>query len=64
MVCEVVQAGKVIHEGEIASLKRTKDDVREVSAGFDCGVTVTGFSDFALGDVIESYTVEKVTAQL
>jgi translation initiation factor IF-2 len=60
----VLREGKVIHEGEIASLKRVKDDVKEVASGFDCGITVTGFQDFALNDVIESFTVEKVTAHL
>ena len=60
----VVREGKVIHEGEIASLKRVKDDVKEVASGFDCGITVTGFKDFMINDVIESYTVEKVTAHL
>jgi len=60
----VVREGKVIHEGEIASLKRVKDDVREVASGFDCGITISGFQDFALNDVIESYTVEKVIAHL
>ena len=60
----VLREGKVIHEGEIASLKRVKDDVREVASGFDCGITVAGFQDFVLNDIIESYTVEKVTAHL
>ncbi len=60
----VLREGKVIHEGEIASLKRVKDDVKEVASGFDCGITVTGFKDFMINDVIESYTVEKVTAHL
>jgi translation initiation factor IF-2 len=60
----VVREGKVIHEGEIASLKRVKDDVREVASGFDCGITISGFRDFVLNDIIESYTVEKVTAHL
>jgi translation initiation factor IF-2 len=60
----VLREGKVIHEGEIASLKRVKDDVKEVASGFDCGITVTGFQNFLLNDVIESFTVEKVTAHL
>ena len=60
----VVRDGKTIHEGEIATLKRVKDDVKEVVSGFDCGITVGGFQDFQLNDVIESYVVEKVTAHL
>ena len=60
----VIRDGKMIHEGDIASLKRMKDDVREVASGFDCGITLSGFKEFALNDVIESYTIEKVTAHL
>jgi translation initiation factor IF-2 len=60
----VVRDGKMIHEGEIATLKRVKDDVKEVVSGYDCGITVGGFQDFQLNDVIESYVVEKVTAHL
>ncbi len=60
----VVRDGKVIHEGEIASLKRMKDDVKEVASGFDCGITLGAFRDFMVNDVIESYTIEKVTAHL
>jgi translation initiation factor IF-2 len=60
----VVREGKTIFEGEISSLKRIKDDVKEVVSGFDCGITVGGFQKFQLNDVIESYVVEKVTAHL
>ena len=60
----VVRDGKTIHEGEIATLKRVKDDVKEVVSGYDCGITVGGFQDFQVNDVIESYVVEKVTAHL
>jgi translation initiation factor IF-2 len=48
----------VIHEGKLASLKRFKDDVREVTAGFECGMAIDGFQDVKVGDVIEAY--EKV----
>jgi translation initiation factor IF-2 len=61
---QVVRDGKTIHEGEIASLKRTKDDVKEVVSGYDCGITVGGFQGFQVNDIIESYVVEKVTAHL
>ena len=60
----VVREGKTIFEGEISSLKRIKDDVKEVASGFDCGITLGGFQKFQLNDVIESYVVEKVTAHL
>ncbi|MGH7833930.1 MAG: translation initiation factor IF-2 [Candidatus Binatia bacterium] len=45
----------VIHEGKLASLKRFKDDVREVTAGFECGMAIDGFQDVKVGDVIEAY---------
>jgi translation initiation factor IF-2 len=48
----------VVHEGKLASLKRFKDDVREVTAGFECGMAIEGFQDVKIGDVIEAY--EKV----
>jgi translation initiation factor IF-2 len=60
----VVRDGKVVYEGEIASLRRLKDDFKEVSSGFDCGITVGGFQDFQVEDIIESYSVEKKTAHL
>ncbi|MFO7623322.1 MAG: translation initiation factor IF-2 [Anaerolineales bacterium] len=51
-----------IHDGEIQSLKHVQDDVREVRQGFECGIALKGFSDYAPGDVIECYSVEKVAA--
>ncbi len=60
----VVREGKLVYEGDISSLKRLKDDAKEVASGFDCGITVGGFKDFQVNDIIESYVVEKVTAQL
>ena len=45
----------VVHDGKLASLKRFKDDVREVSAGYECGLSLEGFQDLKQGDVIESY---------
>ena len=45
----------VVHEGKLASLRRFKDDVREVTAGFECGLVLEGFQDLKVGDVIEGY---------
>ncbi|HUK40113.1 MAG TPA: translation initiation factor IF-2, partial [Candidatus Acidoferrales bacterium] len=45
----------VVHEGKLASLKRFKDDVREVAAGYECGLAIEGFQDVKQGDVIEAY---------
>ena len=48
-----------MHEGEIASLKLVKDDVREVRQGFECGISLRGFNDFAVGDILECLVIEK-----
>jgi translation initiation factor IF-2 len=50
----------VIHEGRIESLRRFKEDTREVSAGYECGIGLGGFNDIKVGDVIEAYTQQKV----
>ncbi len=54
----------VIVEGKIASLKRFKDDAREVAAGFECGIGVENYNDVKVGDVIEAFTIEEVAATL
>jgi translation initiation factor IF-2 len=56
----VVRDGIVIHDGKIASLKRFKDDVKEVAAGYECGIGIENFNDLLEGDVIEVYTVEEI----
>lgn len=56
----VMRAGKNIFEGETSSLKHEKDDVREVRQGFDCGVALKNFDEFAQGDVLECFIREKV----
>jgi translation initiation factor IF-2 len=60
----LVRGGKMVYEGTVGSLKRVKDDVREVQAGFECGITLGDFRDYQVNDIIESYVVEKVTAKL
>lgn len=50
----------LIYEGDISSLKHLQDDVREVRTGFECGINLKNFNDFAVGDIIESYIMEKV----
>jgi len=54
----------VIHDGELDSLKRFKDDAREVKAGFDCGLSVKNFSDLKVGDQLEAYEVVEVARTL
>ncbi len=45
----------VVHEGKLASLKRFKDDVREVGTGYECGIAIDGYQDVKVGDVIEGF---------
>jgi translation initiation factor IF-2 len=56
----VIRNGQAIYEGPVSSLKHLQDDVREVRAGFECGIGVKGFDDFEPGDLLECFTVEKV----
>ncbi len=60
----LMRDGGVIYTGEIESLKRFKDDVREVREGFECGVGIANFNDIKVGDVIECYLVEEVARTL
>jgi translation initiation factor IF-2 len=60
----VVRDGVQVYEGELGSLKRFKDDVREVREGFECGMNIAGFNDLKVGDRIESYRVEEVARTL
>ncbi|MCH7496476.1 MAG: translation initiation factor IF-2 [Candidatus Marinimicrobia bacterium] len=60
----VKRDGELVHEGEIISLKRFKDDVKEVQEGFECGIGVEGFSDFEEGDTLELYEVKEVKRTL
>lgn len=53
----VIRDGIVIYEGALSSLKRYKDDVKEVSAGYECGLTIENFNDIKVGDIIEGYEV-------
>lgn len=59
----VVRDGIVVHEGEIDSLRRFKDDVKEVVAGFECGITLDKFRDLKEGDIFEVYSMEEVAAE-
>ena len=51
----VIRDGVVIHEGELTSLKRFKDDVEEIGNGYECGVGIKGYDDVVVGDVIETF---------
>ncbi|OXM16027.1 translation initiation factor IF-2 [Paenibacillus herberti] len=56
----VIRAGIVLHQGKIDTLKRFKDDVKEVSQGYECGITLEKFNDLQEGDIIEAFVQEKV----
>jgi translation initiation factor IF-2 len=60
----VLRDNVVIHDGELDSLKRFKDDVREVKAGFECGLSVRSFNDVNVGDQLEVYEVQEVARTL
>ena len=56
----VLRDNVVVHEGELASLRRFKDDVKEVANGYECGMQVEKFNDIKVGDVIECFVMEQV----
>jgi translation initiation factor IF-2 len=60
----VIRDGIVIFTGKIQALKRFKDDVREVNAGFECGILIESFNDIQVGDIIESFTSSEVKRTL
>jgi translation initiation factor IF-2 len=60
-LARVIRQGESIHESRIGSLRRFKEDVKEVAAGFECGIKIEGFTDFQVGDIIQSYRQEIVS---
>lgn len=60
----LIRDGIVIHTGILASLKRGKDDAKEVASGFDCGVSLESFNDIKVGDVVEGYRIEEIKRTL
>ncbi|MCQ2314837.1 MAG: translation initiation factor IF-2 [Bacteroidales bacterium] len=60
----IIRDGIVIHTGTLGSLKRFKDDVKEVSAGFECGLNIQNFNDIKVGDIIEGYVEKEVSRKL
>ncbi len=63
-VARLSRKGKVLSEGKIDTLKRFKDDVTEVKAGFECGIRLDSFNEYEEGDVIETFEVEKIRPSL
>jgi translation initiation factor IF-2 len=60
----VLRDRKVIHTGKLSSLKRVKDDVREVASGYECGIGIEGFGDLKPGDVLEVFELEEIRPSL
>ena len=60
----LVRDGVVVYDGKIASLKRFKDDAKEVTAGMECGLGIEGYNDIRTGDVIEAYITEQIERRL
>jgi translation initiation factor IF-2 len=58
-LARVVRQGEMIFESNVSSLKRFKDDVKEVASGFECGIGIEGYNDFEVGDIIEFYRMER-----
>ena len=50
----------VVHEGKLSSLKRFKDDAKEVASGYECGLTIDGYNDLKEGDVVELYEIREL----
>jgi len=62
-MARVIRGKEIVGEGKIGSLKRFKEDVREVAQGYECGLSVEGFKDWQPGDTVEVYTIQEVQAQ-
>ena len=61
---KLVRDGVLIYDGKLLSLRRFKDDVKEVASGYECGIGIEGFNDIRVGDIIESYVQERVERKL
>ncbi|MBI2193332.1 MAG: translation initiation factor IF-2 [Planctomycetes bacterium] len=60
----LVRDGVIVHEGRLSSLKRVKDDVREVREGLECGIKIEGYEDVKVADIIEAFEIEKIARTL
>jgi translation initiation factor IF-2 len=60
----VLREGTIVYDGKMSSLKRFKDDAREVEEGFECGITIENFQDVKEGDVLEAYETRQVEREL
>ena len=60
----IIRDGVVVHNGELASLKRYKDDVKEVATSYECGLNINNFNDIRVGDIVEGYEKVEVKSKL
>ena len=60
----IIRDNIVVYEGKISSLKRFKEDAKEVQTGYECGIMIENFNDLKVGDIIENYIIEKIAAKL
>ncbi len=60
----VIRDNIVVYEGKLASLKRFREDIRDVQTGYECGITIENFNDLKIGDILENYIIEKIAAKL
>ena len=63
-IARLVRGGEILHESTVDTLKRFKDDVKEVRAGYECGINVEGFNAYEEGDIIECFAVEEIRPSL
>ena len=60
----IIRDNIVVYDGKIATLKRFKDDAKEVQAGYECGITIENYNDLKVGDILENYIIEKIAGKL
>lgn len=63
-MARLIREGKIVYEGKVSSLKRFKDDAREVAQGFECGIGIENYNDIKVGDSIESFIKEEIAREL
>jgi len=61
---KVLRDGLLVFNGNLGSLKRERDDVKEVDTGYECGIMLNGFNEFQVGDIIESYKINEIKRKL
>jgi translation initiation factor IF-2 len=60
----LIRDGKVVYTGKVGSLKRFKDDAKEVVAGFECGIGIENYNDIKVGDIMETFVKEEIARTL